>query len=371
MAGSGRRGRTGLTGFTVVLACWIALAASLAAPGVSQQHQGLAQASDARLRLLHGLAGTSAIDVYIDGSLAMIGVVFGDVSSALTLPPGEHDFAIAPSGQAPDAALAAGSITLREGAAYYVALLGTSDAASVGLFAIDERPLDAGRARFRIISGVPDAEQIVPTFAGGNTLSAPLGFGDASEYATIDAGIYDLDMVDEASGVSLLPLMGTELAEGATTDIVLIGQVADASLAALIESSPVDVTRPTGLVASIVPGTCEDAEAPLADLGVVQPGQGQAVGVQGAPDVAQGFGLAPVAFGTLVASPHAVVITGDDDPEEFVACGEIGGQLTDTGALVVALPSSADGGMSGVAVLAPGLENPETTGVSIFLAGAN
>ena len=41
----------------------------------------------------------------------------------------------------------------------------------------------------------------------------------------------------------------------------------------------------------------------------------------------------------------------------MVACGEIGGNLTDTGALVIALRSGGTGATAGVAVLAPALED--------------
>jgi hypothetical protein len=50
-----------------------------------------------------------------------------------------------------------------------------------------------------------------------------------------------------------------------------------------------------------------------------------------------------------------------------VACGEIGGNLTDTGALVIALRSEGTRATAGVAVLAPALEDPGATGVSVFL----
>jgi hypothetical protein len=50
-----------------------------------------------------------------------------------------------------------------------------------------------------------------------------------------------------------------------------------------------------------------------------------------------------------------------------VACGDVGGNLTDTGALVIALQVQGTGATTGIAVLAPALEDPGATGVSIFL----
>ena len=84
--------------------------------------------------------------------------------------------------------------------------------------------------------------------------------------------------------------------------------------------------------------------------------------------MAQGFGTALIPFATLTASPHAVVISEDIDAGGgVIACGEIGGNLTETGALVIALHAQGTGATAGVAVLAPALDDPGATGVSVFL----
>jgi hypothetical protein len=326
----------------------------------------------ARVRVVHGIADAGPLDIYVDGSLALIGIRFADTSGDVVLPGGEHAFAVVPTGETPETAIAAGTIALGDATLAYAALLGTLDSASVGLFEVDDRPLDQGRARFRIISGVPDVGEITPIFAGGDALSEPLGFGDASQYASIDAGTYDLDLLDAASGVSLLPLPQTPFAEGTTTDVILVGQVSDGSLMALVQPIQVELARAVGRSAQIFSGNCVELETVAADLGVIQVGQGAAVGSAGTDPVAQGFGAAAIPFATLVASPHAVVVSEDADAGgEVVACGEIGGNLTDTGALVIALHTQGTRATAGVAVLAPALDDPGATGVSVFLiAGA-
>jgi hypothetical protein len=356
---------------------WWGLATLLAILGIAfaitpaSALQPRAQRSEAEVRVVHGIPGVGPVDVYVDGAIALIGIVSGETSGVLRFPGGERELALVPTGATIDAALAAGAINLREGSGYYAALLGTSDSASVGLFAIDERTLDPGRARFRVISGASDAPPFFPVFTGGDALSEPLEFGDASEYATLDAGTYDLDMIDAESSASLLALPATAFADGTTTDVIVIGQVADGTLTALIEVVQVEVATEVGQLARIVPGTCADASAPIADLGLVQPGQGETVGAASGLPVAQGYGLAGISFASLISAPHAVVVADSEgDSSEFTACGEIGGQLTDTGALVIALQPVASGGATGIAVLAPGLENPESTGVSVFLAGS-
>ncbi len=343
--------------------------AAIGSPGDGRAIQDTdRERSGARVRIVHGIANSGPLDVYVDGSIALIGIVFGNTSANVVLRGGEHAFAVVPTGSTPDSAIADGTIAVDDGTLAYVALLGTLDSASVGLFEVDDRPLDQGRARFRIISGVPDTGEIVPMFAGGDALSEPLGFGDASRYASIDAGTYDLDFLEAESGVLLLTLPQTPFAEGTTTDVILVGQVNDGTLTALVQPIQVELARAVGRSAQIFTGTCSGLEAAAADLGIVQTGQGAAVGSAGTDPVAQVFGSAGIPFATLVASPHAVVVSGDIDAVvDPIACGDIGGTLTDTGALVIALRTQPAGATAGVAVLAPALEDPGATGVSVFL----
>jgi hypothetical protein len=347
----------------------VLIVAAVGIPGAGRAMQDTdGEARGARVRIVHGVAGAGPLDIYVDGSLALIGIVFGDTSGNVVLRGGEHAFAVVPTGATPDSAIADGTIALDDGTRAYAALLGPLDSASVGLFEVDDRPLDQGRARFRIISGVPDAGQIIPIFSGGDALSEPLGFGDASQYASIDAGTYDLDFLEAESGVSLLTLPQTPLAEGTTTDVILVGQVSDGTLTALVQPIQVELARAVGRLAQIFTGSCSGLEAAAADLGIVQSGQGAAVGSAGTDPVAQVFGSAGIPFATLVASPHAVVVSDNFDAGgDVVACGDIGGTLTDTGALVIALQTQHTDATAGVAVLAPPLDDPGVTGVSVFV----
>ena len=368
MRPTGRAVAHARAGLIAILMLAAVTAALLLTTRITRAVQDGADAAEASVRIVHGIADAGPLDVYIDGSLALIGIIFAETSSELDLAPGEHQFAVVASGGPPQEALASGSIALENDTPYYASLFGTTAAASVGLFAIDERPLSGSQARFRIINGAPDAGEIVPVFSGGEALSEPLAFGDAAQYAAIDAGAYDLDLLDAVSGAALLSLPQTSFGEGVTTDIFVVGLLADGSLQALVESLAVEIERPTGRSASIVAGTCADAGELVADLGIVQEGQGDAVGVLETPAVSQGFGLAAAPFGALISAPHAVTV---NEPEAagggVIACGEIGGRLTDTGALVIALNHAGSTATAGVAVLAPGLEDPETTGVSVFL----
>ena len=318
--------------------------------------------SQTRVRVVHGLEGVGPVDIYVDGGLALIGLGFGETSGELRVASGDHQLAVVPGGTSPDGALVSGAITLRADRELYATLVGTADAASVGLFLVDDRPLDTGRARFRVINGSIDSS-LVPAFAGGSALTEPLAFGDASEYSQIDAGVYDLDFLDDASRTAVVSLLGVEFAEGTANDILVIGQAVNGTLATIVETRPVEVTRPTGRSGQIVVGTCAEPGDLVADLGLILPGQGAIVGVSTGEPTSQAYASAVVPFETLTSSPHSILVRSEaGDP---VACGEVGGALTDTGSLVIALEGAS--AAHGVAVVAPGLDAADTTGVSIFM----
>ena len=357
----------------VLSAIWVlaAMAPAIPASGAALQDSA-GRPAGGRVRVVHGIADAGPLDLYVDGSLALIGIGFGDASGNVVLRAGEHTVAAVPTGAEPEAAVMAGTIVVSEDTLAYAVLLGTLDSASVELFEVDVRSLESGRARFRIISGVPDVEEVTPAFSGGDALSEPVAFGEASPYASIDAGAYDLDLLDSVTGTLLLTLPQTPFAEGTTTDLILVGQASASSLTALVQPVQVELTRPVGRSAQIYAGGCADLDAVVADLGVVQEGQGVAVGSGATEPVAQGFGTAVVPFSSLVESRHAIAVSEDvADGGGIVACGDIAGNLTDTGALVIALRIPETDALAGVAVLAPALDNPEVTSGSVFLvAGA-
>lgn len=347
-------------GFLRVMLITLVVAGPLVLVGLSSVRAQ--DESQTRIRVIHGLEDAGPVDIYLDGSLALIGIGYGETSGELRFASGDHQFAVVPGGTSPDEALVSGSITLRADREVYATLVGTVDAPSVGLFVVDDRPLDAGQARFRVINGSLDAT-IVPAFTGGSALTEPLAFGDASEYSQIDAGVYDLDFLDDASRTALVSLLGAEFAEGTANDILVIGQAVNGTLATIVETRPVEVTRPTGRSGQIVAGTCGAPGDLVADLGLILPGQGAIVGVSTAEPTSQAYASAAVPFDALTSSPHSILVRSESgDP---VACGEVGGNLTDTGSLVIAL--EGDSPAHGVAVVAPGLDAPDTTGVSLFM----
>jgi hypothetical protein len=276
---------------------------------------------------------------------------------------------VVPSGQGPDQAIAETNVALSEDG-YDLAMVGTLNELRFDLIPIDLRPLDPGRARLRVIHGSPDTGPLDPAFSGGDVLFPTVDYAGKTDYAELDAGTYDLEVRYAGTDTPVLQLPGTVLDAGTATDFVVVGEVADATLQGLLVTSSPGIYQPVGRPAQVRAGGCgaaldKKAGTPLND--VLAP-HGDSFGQSQAATAESSFTTIAVSLDDLLAADHAVVVTRSPDEPEVIACGEIGGGLTDVGALVVGLREQNGSGFAGVAVLAANVTDPATTDVSLFLA---
>lgn len=363
-----RRGNPGAGAWLVRVLAGIALLGAL--PGLGAVGRVGAQAdAPATVRIIHGVSDVGPIDLYIDGAIAVVGAAFPSVTDPLSLPAGEHRIVVTPSGAGPEAALVESTLPLDPGATDEIAVVGSAAALSGILFEIDRSPLPAGQARFRVVHVSPDAGPVDPALVGGDTLFPTVDYRRATEYADLPAGVYPLELRVSGTDVLTLAVPDLELAAGVVTDVYLVGQAADGTLQALVVTTTVEGTiAVVGQVASLRAGTCAEPGGEVAALAPVAEPAGAAVGTTAGGPVTTGFATAPVAFDALVAADHVVAVAAADG-SGLVACGAIGGRLTDDGSLVVALRDPAAGSAAGVAVLSPNALDPAATDVSVFLLG--
>jgi len=174
---------------------------------------------EAGLRVAHASPDAPAVDVLVNGSVAVAGLEFGTVTDYLELEAGEYDIDVNVAGTettvfgAEDVELAAEDYTAvalgevsSDDTEFTVSLFEDTNGANVGN---DE-------ARVRAVHASPDAPAVdVTVNDGALTLFDGLAFGESSGYAVVPAGEYDVEIrpdteddddgpvVFEASGVAL------------------------------------------------------------------------------------------------------------------------------------------------------------------------
>jgi hypothetical protein len=130
-------------------------------------------------------------------------------------------------------------------------------------------------------------------------------------------------------------------------------------------AQPVSPARP----AHIHSGNCVelgDVVVPLTDLTApVSEAVGQA---DRATPAESSFTNVPISLDAILGADHAInVHLSAERIDTYIACGEIGGVVDSSGALVIGLREESDSGYTGIAFLSPGADGTSTD-VTVFIA---
>jgi hypothetical protein len=221
-------------------AIWRVLAALLLMAGAMVAvvgRTGPAQAqdvtkTDATVRVVHASPGAPNVDVLIDGQAVVKNLAFGAATEYFPVPEGDHKIQITPTGQGADAALIDSGLNVDAGDAYVFLAMNRLKDIEGKLFKVNTDSVDKGKARVRLIHASPDAGKVDVSVTGGDKLFGGVSFKDATDYKDVDAGTYSLD-VKNGDGRVLLTAQNIHFADGQVFDVVLLGQIADKTLALL------------------------------------------------------------------------------------------------------------------------------------------
>jgi hypothetical protein len=199
---------------------------------------GIGAGGDACINVVHASPDAPAVDVYLDGEIALEGLAFGEFSGWVAVPAGDHQVQVTPAGAAADDAVIDADVTLDAGMAYHVAATGTVAEIAPAIYPVDLSAPADGNARVRVIHTSPDAPAVDIAVAGGDVLVAGLAFPDASDALEVPAGTYDLEVRPAGTTDVALDLSGVALEAGMVYDVFAIGLVEDGSLSVLVVPSP-------------------------------------------------------------------------------------------------------------------------------------
>ena len=127
------------------------------------------------------------------------------------------------------------------------------------------------------------------------------------------------------------------------------------------------MAQQTGIAAAIRQGNCDDVGDVVAPLAEAVIPQGEPRGSAAAMPAANSFTTVPISLEALAASDYAIVVPFPAG-EEIVACGDIGGTLTEVGGLVIGIGPQDGTEISGIAYLSPSPDPAQTT-ISLFVSG--
>ena len=197
---------------------------------------GIGAEGDACINGVHASPNAPAVDVYLDGAAALEGLEFGSISGWVSVPAGDHQVQVTPTGEA--AAVIDAMVTLEAGAAYHLAATGLVAEIAPAIYQVDLSMLEPEMARIGVLHTAPDAPAVDIAVTGGDVLVENLEFPNASGHLVVPAASYDLEVRPTGTEDVALALPGVALEAGMVYDVFAIGLLEDGSLNVLVVSSP-------------------------------------------------------------------------------------------------------------------------------------
>ncbi|MDQ2682675.1 MAG: DUF4397 domain-containing protein, partial [Chloroflexota bacterium] len=197
-----------------------------------------AQSEDAQVRIIHASPDAPAVDIWVNGAVAIEGLEFGKATDWVVLAAGSYDVAVAPAGGMATDAVIEATLDLEAGTNYNVAAVGLLADISATVFTTDTADLADGQARVQVIHTSPDAPAVDIAVKSGDVLIPNLEFPNASGALDVAAGSYDLEVRPAGTMDVALDLPGVKLEAGTVYDILAIGLLADGSLTVLPLTTP-------------------------------------------------------------------------------------------------------------------------------------
>ncbi len=204
-----------------------------------------AQSDEAQVRVVHASPDAPAVDVYVVGEVAIEGLEFGNASDPTILPAGEYQVQVAPAGTSADDAVIDATLTLEGGMAYDVAAVGLLSEIQAQVYPLDLSTIDDGKARVRAVHASPDAPAVDVVVTDGPVLFEGAELPNATNYAEVDAGTYDLEVRPAGTEDVALSVPGVALEAGTVYDVYAIGLLEDESITLLPLTTTVEASDST------------------------------------------------------------------------------------------------------------------------------
>ena len=205
-------------------------AAPLALVACSSESPASPSAGTAQVRVAHLSPDAPAVDVYVDGTRAVSGAAFTDVTGYLTLPVGSASVRVTPAGATSPAVIDT-TVTLAAGRSYTVAATGLL--AAIQPLVLEDDRGTTGQAKVRFVHASPDAPAVDIAVTGGPVLFTNVPFRQGTGYPEVAPSTYDLEARPAGSAAVALKVQDVALNARTNYTIFAVGLLSNRSLSAL------------------------------------------------------------------------------------------------------------------------------------------
>jgi LPXTG-motif cell wall-anchored protein len=208
----------------------------------------MADAHEARVRVVHASPDAPAVDVWVNGAVAFSNAPFTGITDYAKLEPGTYNVQVSPTGATEPIVIDA-DLDLATMTDYTVVAVGMLENIEP-LVLIDNNGAPApGKAHVRFVHASPDAPAVdIAVANGGPVLFANVPFKGTGDYLPVDAGTYDLEARLAGTDTVALSVPGVALADGTVYTIFAMGlaggEPALTAVPSIDASYPVATTLP-------------------------------------------------------------------------------------------------------------------------------
>ncbi|MEO1162652.1 MAG: DUF4397 domain-containing protein [Chloroflexota bacterium] len=215
----------------------------LAVPTFAQD----AESNTVFVRVAHLASDAPAVDIYIDGEIAIENVAFTEVTDFVDLVAGSYFLSVTETGASADEALLSTVYTMVGGDWLTIAAIGTVAEDDLALeFLVDDYTATVDDAVVSVIHAVPDVDPVIVVPDNTDALPELAYIGEDGDFLTqtLTSGDYAFD-IQNADGESLLTVDSTTLEAGSAYLIAVVG-TADAPQVIVAVSNIAEVAGLTG-----------------------------------------------------------------------------------------------------------------------------
>ena len=215
----------------------------------------LAQAGQARLRVVHASPDAPPVDVVVDGNTAFSNVAYKDITDYRSFAAGARNVTFVPT-NGDQAAVINIDVDLQADTDYTVVAVG--ELASIeALVLVDDNSAPAtGQARVRFVHASPDAPAVNVRLQGGSELWSNVEFKGVGNYLSTNAGTVTLEVLDAGTNQVVLTVPNTTLNACNVYTIYAVGLTSGEPPLEAITSTDATTTCATpGAGATATPGS--------------------------------------------------------------------------------------------------------------------
>ena len=175
------------------------------------------------IRVIHASYDAPAVDVRVDGSVAITNLAYGESSGYAELNTGTRNIAVTPAGSSSSVVINA-DLNLDDSTEYTVYAVNVLNSIEP-IVSVDDRAGRADKALIRFIHASPDAPavDIKLNSGSGATVFSNTAFKDIEDYAAVDAGSYVFAVTPAGSNSEVAVFNPVDVQNGSLYTVIALG----------------------------------------------------------------------------------------------------------------------------------------------------